>query len=188
MKIIIKFVLIILIAMSVNSCNENHNKETISSFKTTINNNLGAKLIVPDSLELYKPLPNSNNQFLSKAKLKIYSHIDASCGTCIESLKVWNKIIPEFTKQEVKVYLICTSDDRFDLLKYYFESNEIEKFSYNLYFDYENNYLSNNVFMLESRNFETVLIDEDDTILLIGNPNYSKRIKKMYFDLIKERS
>ncbi|PCH54011.1 MAG: hypothetical protein COC22_01080 [Flavobacteriaceae bacterium] len=111
--------------------------------------------------------------------MKIYSHIDASCGTCIESLKVWGNLIPEFNKQKVKVYLVCSSDDRFDLLKYYFESKEIEGFSYELYFDYNNNYLIKNEFMFESKNFETVLVDESDTILVIGNPNYSKKVKEM---------
>lgn len=184
MKTIIKITLLIFIAMIANSCNENHNKKKIDSFKTIIDNNLGEKLNVPDSLVLYKPFPNSNNQFLSDTKMKIYSHIDASCGTCIESLQAWDKTISEFNKQNVKVYLICSSDDRFDLLKYYFESKEIENFSYNLYFDYENGYLNNNEFMFESRNFETVLVNENSTILVIGNPNYSKKIKEMYFNLI----
>jgi len=170
--------------MIINSCNKNHNKKKINSFKTIIDNNLGKKLNIPDSLVLYKPFPNSNSQFLSNKKMKIYSHINASCGTCIESLNVWGNLIPEFNKQKVKVYLICSSDDRFDLLKYYFESKEIEGFSYELYLDYNNDYLTKNEFMFESKNFETVLVDENSKILAIGNPNYSKKIKEIYFNLI----
>jgi len=180
----IKIILLIFVAMVINSCNEKHNKKTINSFKAIIDNNLGKKIKLPDSLILHKPFLNSNNQFASDTKMKVYSHIDASCGTCIESLKAWNNLIPEFNKQKVKVYLICSSDDRFDLLKYYFESKEIDNFSYNLYFDYNNDYLIKNEFMFESRNFETVLVDENGTILVIGNPNYSKKIKEMYFNLI----
>lgn len=158
-RIILKNLMILLCFFSIISCHKKRNKEKVDSFKTIIDNNIGKKLIVSDSLELYHPFPNSiNNKITLNTELKIYSHIDASCGTCIETLKAWNNIIPELRREGVQVILICSSDNRFELLKYYFESKEIENFNYPLLLDYKNNFIEENQFMLESKNFETVLM------------------------------
>jgi hypothetical protein len=152
-----------------------------------IENNLGKKLILPDSLELYHPFPNYiDSKEIINFKFRIYSHIDASCGTCIETLKAWNNLIPELKGKGIQVILICSSDNRFELLKYYFESKEIENFNHPLWLDLKNNFIKNNKFMLESKNFETVLTDNNDKILLVGNPNFSNKIKELYFKEIKK--
>lgn len=183
-----KNIMILLCIFSIIACEKKHNKTQVNSFKTIIDNNLKKKLIIPDSLELYNPFPDSiNKNKVLSSKLKIYSHIDASCGTCIETLKAWNNLIPEISKKGVQVILICSSDNNFELLKYYFESQEIANFSHPLFLDYKNNFLEKNKFMLESKNFETVLTDNDDKILIIGNPNFSIKIKELYFNEIKKQ-
>ena len=169
------------------SCSKKQTKEKELFFKAIIDNNLDKKLKIPDSLILYKPFSYSKNQLLSNTKLRVYSHIAASCGTCLESMKLWNEIIPEFNKQNVKVYLVCSSDDRFELLKYFFESKEFKNFSYELYLDYENDYVIRNKFMQESKNFETVLIDGLGKIKMIGNPIFTKKIKDIYMNLINKQ-
>ena len=172
---------------SMMSCEKKQNTAKVESLKLVINNNLGKKLIVPNSLELYRPLSSSiTNRELSNSKLKIYSSIDASCGTCVESLKIWNNLIPELNEKDVQVVLICSSDNKFELLKYFFETKEIKHFSHPLFLDHQNQYLKQNRFMSESKNFETVLTDKDDKILLIGNPIASNKMKELYFNEIKK--
>ncbi len=183
----IKNIMILLCVFSIISCDKKQNKAKVNLFKATINNNLGKKLIVPDSLVLYNPFPSSTKgKVMLNSKLKIYSHIDASCGTCIESLKAWNNLIPKFNKKNIEVILICSSDNKFELLKYYFESKEIENFSHFLFLDYKNYFMNKNTFMTESKNFETVLTDNNGKILLLGNPNFSSKIKELYFNEIKK--
>lgn len=188
-KNIIKYIMVLLITFSIISCKKNQNIiSEADSFKVVIDNSLGKKLIISDSLELYHPFPSSiNNKEVLSPKLKIYSHIDASCGTCIESLKAWNNLIPEFNRKNVEVVLICTSDNNFELLKYYFESKEITNFSHPLLLDHNNDYLRQNEFMSKSKNFETVLTDKNDEILLLGNPNFSIKIKELFFNEIKKQ-
>jgi len=184
-----KTIVLILVIATFVSCSQQQKNKNINSFKKTLDANLGKKLFVPDSLELYNPFPNStDNQASLNPKLIIYSHIDASCDTCIETLSLWNSIIPEFSKEDVKVVIICSSDNRFELLKYYFESGEITNFSYPLYLDYKDDFIFNNTFMSESKNFETVLTDNHNNILLIGNPNFTKKIKELYFKIIKKHN
>lgn len=186
-KNIFKYLVVILCTTSIISCKKNQNSEVVDSLKSTIDLNLGKRLIIPDSLELYNFLSDSIDiKEIFNSELKIYTHIDASCGTCIESLMAWNNLIPELNRNNIDVILICTSDNKFELLKYYFESKEIDNFSYPLFLDHKNNFLKNNKFMLKSKNFETVLTDKDDSILLLGNPNYSNKIKELYFKEIKK--
>lgn len=122
MNNIIKYSMILCL-FSIISCKKKQSATKINSLKHIVNNNLGKKLKIPDSLEIYYPFSNSeNNKEMLNSELKIYSHINASCGTCIESLNVWSKLIPELNKKGVQVHLICSSDDKFELLKYFFES------------------------------------------------------------------
>lgn len=179
--------MLLLCVISIISCEKKQNTLKVNSFKTIIDTNLGKKLIIPDSLELYHPFPNYiETKEIRNSELKIYSHIDASCGTCIETLKAWGNLIPEFKRKGIQVILICSSDNRFELLKYYFESKEIENFKHPLFLDHKNNFTEKNNFMLESKNFETVLTDDNDKILLIGNPNFSGGIRELYFKEIKK--
>lgn len=172
---------------SILSCKKQQHTAKSASLKIVIDESLGEKLIIPDSLEVYDPFESSRNtKESSKPRLKIYSSIDASCGTCIESLKIWNQLIPEFNKKNVQVNLICSSDNKFDLLKYFFESKEIKNFTHPLLLDHKNHYLKQNRFMNESKNFETVLTNNENTILLIGNPIASNKMKELYFNEIKK--
>tara|TARA_R110001583_G_scaffold54028_2_gene166069 strand:+ start:2212 stop:2790 length:579 start_codon:yes stop_codon:yes gene_type:complete len=186
-KNIVKISMILLYIFSIISCEKKHKNTQVNSFKFVIDNNLGEKLLIPDSLELYHPFTViNNNKKVLNSKLKIYTHIDASCGTCIETLKAWNNLIPEINREGVQVILICSSDNKFELLKFYFESKEIKNFSHPLFLDHKNNFMEKNRFMSESKNFETVLTDKNDKILLIGNPNFSNKIKELYFKEIKK--
>ncbi len=183
----IKLMMMLLCISSIISCKKKQNNVEVDSYKTIINNSLGKKLFIPDSLELYTHSPSSiTRKEIFNSELKIYSHIDASCGTCIESLKTWDRAIPEFNKKNVQVILICTSNNKFELLKYFFESKEIKGFSHPLFLDYKNDFKEKNKFMAESKNFETVLTDKDDNILLIGNPNFLAKIKELYFKEIEK--
>ncbi len=187
MKYVMKYVMILCL-YSIISCKEKQNTTKINSLKNIVNNNLGEKLKIPDSLEVYYPFSNSHNKEMLNSELKIYSHIDASCGTCIENLQAWNKLIPELNEKDVQVYLICSSDDKFELLKYFFESKEIDNFHHYLFLDYNNQYIKQNGFMLENKNFETVLINDYNEILLMGEIIFSREMKELYFSEIEKIS
>lgn len=164
------------------SCKKDNNNAEFDRLKQVIESNLGQKLIIPDSLEYYKPFANLLNkkELQNKYRYKIYSHIDASCGTCLTSLESWNKLISEFNKRKIQVVLVCTTDDKFELLKYFFESKQVRNFTHPLFLDHKNDFLKKNKFMNINKNFETVLTDNDNTIVLIGNPIMSKEIKDLY--------
>ncbi|NMH87591.1 hypothetical protein [Flavivirga algicola] len=170
------------------SCKRKQNKDKEASLKVIVENSIGKTLILPDSLNLYKPFSNyiSDSAEMLNSELKIYSHINASCSTCIPNIKLWDSLVPEFNMYKVPVILICGSDDKFELIKYLCESSQIKSFSYPFFLDKKNKYIKINSFMNESAHFETVLTDKYNTILVLGNPLHSKDIKEVYLKTIIE--
>lgn len=179
----------ILLALFFLSCYNNKNREHEKILKAIVEENLGKKLLLPDSLIVYSPFSNylKDSLEISTSNLKIYSYINASCATCVESMNSWIKLIHVFSKYQVPVIIICDSKDNFELIKYLHESDAIKSFPYPLFFDVGKNFLKRNKFMEQSLHFETVLTDKNNTILLIGNPIYSKGIEEMYIKEIEKR-
>jgi len=106
-------------------------------------------LIIPDSLSTYIPLPCylADSAEMFNANLKVYSHINASCATCVKNIKLWNDVIRVLNEYNVPVILICDSRDNFELIKYIYESGAIEELLYPLFFDYNKDYINKNDFM-----------------------------------------
>ena len=187
-KILIIFLIICAIPFCTNKENK-ENKEKENTIKSIVNNCLGRKLMIPDSLVIYSPFSNytMDSIEISNAHFKIYSYINASCPTCIEDILLWNNITPCFVKYNIPIILICESKDNFELIKYFHEQGMIKKFSFPLFFDVKGRYLAENKFMEESPQLETVLTDRENNILLLGNPIRSKEIKDLYLSEILKR-
>jgi hypothetical protein len=186
---IVRYIILIIFVTFTISCQNKENQKREAGLKLVIENCLGKKLMIPDSLRIYAPFHNyiADSVQLSNARFKIYSHINASCPTCVRDILLWSNLIPDFEKLMVPVILICKSDDDFDLFKYIFETGEIESFSYPFFFDLKRDFYRQNKFMKESLQFETVLTDRDNTILLLGNPIRSKEMKDIYLKEIQKR-
>jgi hypothetical protein len=186
---ILRYIIPIIFATLTISCQNKENQKKEAHLKSVVKNCMGEKLIIPDSLKVFAPFDKyvADSAQLSNARFKIYSHINASCPTCVRDILLWNSIIPDFEKLMVPVILICESDDDFDLFKYILETGEIERFSYPFFFDLKRDFYRQNKFMKESLQFETVLTDRDNTILLLGNPIRSKEMQDIYLNEIQKR-
>ena len=187
--IILRYIIPIIFANLIISCQNKENQKREAHLKSIVKNCLGEKLIIPDSLRIYAPFHNylADSVQLSNAKFKIYSHVNASCPTCVRDILLWNKIIPSFKKLGVPVILICESDDNFELFKYIIESGEIRNFFYPFFLCVKCNFLTQNGFMKESLHFETVLTSRENSILLVGSPIHSKEMKDIYLNEIQKR-
>ncbi len=185
---VIKCILLFVCTCSISSCRDKEDVDKISSLKEVVENTLGKKLILPDSLKTYSPFINyiADSTVAFNSKYKIYSKVKASCGTCISHIDKWNDLVPEFSKYKVPIILICNSDDQFELIQYFCESGKIKNFFYPFFFDKKNEFAKKNKFMEASRDFETVLTDKDNNILLLGNPVHSKSILDLYLKEIKK--
>jgi hypothetical protein len=171
------------------SCKDKEYNKNVETLKSIVNSNLGKTIIIPDSLQLYKPFSQyiADSSEIKNAKIKIYSQINASCGTCIGYITKWESLSLELKKYNIPVILICQSDDDFELLRFFCESKKIMTFSYPFFIDIESEFLNSNPFMKKSDNFKTVLTDENNTILLMGDPILSAEMKNLYLKEIKKR-
>jgi len=184
-----KHILYIIYILSIISCKNNDYKNSIADLKSVVNNTLGNKLMIPDSLFLYKPFLNlaMDSVEIANAEFKVYSLINSSCGTCIDGITKWNKLSIEFNKYKIPIILICESNDDFELLRYFCDIGQISKFPFPFFLNKMSNYSRVNKFMEKSDNFKTVLTDRNNNILLMGNPILSKGMKDLYINEIEKR-
>src|SRR5690606_39631739 len=133
-------------------------------------------LYLPNDLKVYRPFKNyvADSTEMMYAGYRIYSFINTSCGTCIDEIKLWESLVPDFIENKTAIFLIFGSHDQFELIKHICESGKLENFSYPFFLDVENKYINNNLFMNESKHFETVLTNQENEILLMGNPIHSR--------------
>lgn len=179
-----------IISMFISCKREQMENEKVKLFKNIIKVNLGKKLVIPKDLQLYTPFNHNSTDSikLANSSLKLYSLINSSCSTCLEEINKWDSFASKLKKYKIPVILICKSDkDNFELLKYLCETNKIKKFSYPFFLDLKDGYVNKNPFMNASGDFETVLTDRDNSILLIGNPLHSEEIKQLYLKEIQKR-
>ena len=170
-------------------CKKEKTSSEVVALKSIINQTLGKKLNLPNELELYEPFSEFiiDSSEIANSKLKIYTHINASCESCISKIKLWNSLAPTFSEYKIKIIIICSSKDNFELINHLIKSGEVEDFAFPLFFDLENKYLNLNGFMNEVEQFETVLTDTENNILLMGNPIYSNEMKDLYLKEIQKR-
>lgn len=125
MRKIISYSIILLAVVIITSCRNKGSNIDVAYLKSIVDSTLGKKLIIPDSLRIYKPVSKytADSVSISKADLKIYSCINTSCGSCIAGINLWKNISAQISKHNIPIILICESDDEFELLRYFCKSN-----------------------------------------------------------------
>lgn len=164
-------------------------EEKVRLLRDVVAASLGKKLSIPEDLQLYTPFqPYTTDSIqLANSSLKLYSLINTGCSTCLGEIDKWFSFASKIKKYKIPVILICKSDkDNFESIKYLCETNKIKKFPFPFFLDLKDNYVNKNPFMNASRDFETVLTDKNNTILLIGNPLRSNEMKELYLKEIQK--
>lgn len=142
-------------------------------------------ILLPDSLVIYNPFKTKiDSTEIAKSPLKIYSFIDVSCPSCLSSFKKWKSFVNQKREFNIPVILICQSEDNYELLKYLCEEKDIPELPVPFYFDTKNQFFKKNKFLNAAPNEHTVLVDENNLVLLKGDPTLSENIKKSYLDVI----
>lgn len=181
------YIFLILI-LTIQACTLKNRNKKIASIENEIEIILKKDLFVPSSLALYAPFSNDYNidSLNKKTELKIFTSINVSCGSCFQKIPEWSDFNEKIKDFNVEIYLICKSDDNFELLKYMCESKNIKPITIPFYFDINNEYLQENSFMNLHYQYETVLTDLQNKILMVGNPTLEEQTEKTYIDFIRK--
>lgn len=142
---------------------------------------IGKEISLIDTLPVLNQADSSlkplNKMRLKKLKWVIY--IDATCFTCARDLTTWAEIAKEFNPQKVD-FLFYIHPDDLNVLKPY-----LQRWRFNLPFiiDMQNTFFySNNI--SNEKLFQAMLLDENNKVVIIGNPVYSKNIISLYKKMI----
>lgn len=145
-----------------------------------LNNIIGKELLLPTNLIEYQ------NNLSNNPDYNIYTVIDVSCGSCLAALEDWYNQINSYSEETIQLNIICISEDDFALFEYLFEAKHFNSFPFRYFFDYEGDYIKENSFMLKGMDYQTLLVDKNNIIKLIGNPLYNNELSKLYNRIVTE--
>lgn len=147
----------------------------------------GKKVTLPQELYAYAPFKDSllmDSAAMAAARVKIYSMVNLSCPSCIGALEEWRELIPELAPKHVPVIIIGVSDDQFASIHYLFESGKLKPFPYPLLLDKKNNFPKLNGFYPGNTTHMAVMTDENNKVLVSGDPRSSEETRKRYLSAI----
>jgi len=180
-------VLSIVMLIALVSCiqKSNRNKNAEKKYKSVMNEVSGKTLVLPEGLR-FSYLNKGDSCSIKAMPKKIYSYVDASCGSCIANIDGWDQFLDEYCHLEVSVVIVCISDDNFALFEYLIEQKRaIMNKNIIFLYDQQKKWLTSNPFMIKYDQLRVVLTDSDDRILLLGNPINNKKLMESYIGMIK---
>jgi hypothetical protein len=143
----------------------------------------GKQISFPDSIYCYindSLIINQDDPLFSK-ELKIITFIAGDCISCIETLNRFTTFIDSInTFRIVKpIIIIITSDFKQFMNNFYDLINN----KTNIFFDLNFNFLKKYMFPNDI-SLWTFLLENDNKVIIIGNPIYSSEVKKLYLRTI----
>ncbi len=157
---------------------------TVSENEQYINKVLGTQIKLPKERDVeIKSITNHINngcELNHKNKKKIICYLSNECNICIEELIYWKSIIEECEKYHVDIsfYIKIKDWDHINRLLKAWNFTHPIKIDSNGEFEKLNSYVYD-------PSFNTFLVDENNKIILFGNPVKSERIKVMFYEFIK---
>jgi hypothetical protein len=112
----------------------------------------------------------------STKRLKIVSFYRGHCSSCIEDLKFWRPWVDKFNNDVDFIMFYTASDTTAFKQIVISEANYI----YPIIKDTAEIFLKRNDLKDKSKNFRTFLLNEENRIILLGNPRGNLRLTELY--------
>lgn len=148
---------------------------------------------VPKHIELYNQyLSDSLHQNITldtSKQQKIYTTINVSCATCLKKFEKWDRFHSELgdLNNNLVIIPVCYSEDRFETLKFLFESRKLPPIKIPLALDVDNSFVKQNLSLWKKHGDFTVLTDSKNNVLLIGDPIGNEKDKKEFIQAIRNK-
>lgn len=145
------------------------------------------EIIYPNKIYFTRYGKDTIQTGIMNSKYSIITYVDSvGCTSCKLALSRWLKFIAELdtiTKSSVPVHFFLNPSSKDDVVEL-FERN---KFDYPVCFDENDSINILNNFPKDIF-FQTFLLDEDNKVIVIGNPVLNPKIKDLYFNIISENT
>jgi len=146
-------------------------------------------MLLPSSKIITSFVKDSTYMDFSVAKLKLIIYVDSTeCMSCkIKRLNDWNKILKldSVYKGRIKFYFVFSP--KRGQVKQTLRSIKLSSLFYPLFLDENSDFIKDNTQIPRDMRLHTFLLDEDNNIILIGNPLRNKGIRKLFYREVKKR-
>ena len=142
---------------------------------------------MPEHVEVYNPYMGKelSDPLKSNASLKIYTLINVSCSPCFLKLEKWDKLQAEIKAiKPVAIIPVCVAKDNFEMIRFLFESEKIPKNQLPLVFDLDSKFIQKNSALVNPLGELTALTDQNNNVLLTGDPLENKDDKDKFIKMI----
>lgn len=162
LKNIVHKLTILFVVIVVTSCNSN------AQIKSEVNYWKGKQLVLPTDKQIFN---NRDKTSPISKKIKIMSVINGGCGPCVEELQEWKKFMKGIDTTYVGFVFLVNSVDQIRDFKV--KDSLSINLNYPYYYDKLNKITEKNKFS-ENKLYQTFLLDEKNTVVLLGKPNTSE--------------
>jgi len=173
---------LILVSAFLPLCSCNKSPQT-NELKRIVKERMGKRIIIPNNLYFVNSTDSVINVSMSHHyKYKLINYVDGDCGECISELFKWQVLINENSNLfgNTRLYFVIYSGNypRFE----YFTDKANINLPY--YYDSTNQYLATNE--LEDGILNTLLIDHNNRVVLIGSPIENNSMEELYRKVLSE--
>lgn len=146
-------------------------------------------IIVPDIYPVFCNDLKSNSLNLADPFRKMIVYIDSSeCASCsIKQMNGWDHIINRtvgFTDKINFYFIFAPSKIDVIIVK---RTLIAEGFKYPVLIDTLGEFEQLNPHLPKNKALHTFLLDENNHVILVGNPLHNKKIEQMFYDMIKKK-
>ncbi len=148
-------------------------------------NLVGTEITFPDSLifTIHSTPVNVEGAFCD---YKLLVYIDSEgCTPCRLKLKQWNKILNELQAyKDIEIQFLFIIESKVDSVV--FDIVQQTNFPHPICID-KQQYFSLNNSLPKGSEYHTLLLDEDNKVIAVGNPLMNPRIKALYKEIIEQK-
>ena len=166
--------MLFLLLLIVSSCDINENYRIVKQWS-------GKTVVVSDRMKTLVSKDSLNLSILTNHRPKILVCSDSlHCGPCQLKLQSWDSIVCKYNSSIDFIFTIHPRN-RAEILAY----SKTINFNYPIFLDeYDDMGIVNN--LPDDINYRCFLLNEDNQVLLIGNPMYNKRLMKLYIQALDD--
>lgn len=174
--------LITLLVLILYSCNDNKNE-----IKRELDFLNSKPVVISKNIQITNNGQDTTiNDFLdSKVKMVIYTNSESCNGCALSKLHMWNDIIKysEPFDGALKCYFIF-NPPKGESIRFSLKSSMLD---YPVLLDSLGEFERLNPHLPKNRAMHTFLLDENNNVILVGNPLTNKQIEKMFYEEVEKR-
>lgn len=140
-----------------------------------------------DSMECICESHNDTFPIIRQLKFVVFTD-SMECSACrLKRMYMWDSLMEENVKRNIPIkFYFIFSPSKKDLGALYFTMSTIP-LSGSIYVDTTNAFLMANPHIPQNPIMRTFLLDEDNNVLLVGNPLENKKIEKLFWQIVEEK-